>query len=167
LKPVSSRAAAQALLLATQAVEKESSENADIHAGINIIRRALEAPLRQIAENAGVEGSIVVGKVLDGKGKIGFDAQNEVYCDLIGAGIVDPAKVVTTALRDAASVAGLLITTEAMVAEKPGSCGCCGSGHARYGWHGWYGRHDVSPNRFIINNLRPSFGAAFFATMCF
>jgi chaperonin GroEL len=112
-----------ALLLATQAVDKESSENADIQAGINIIRRALEAPLRQIAENAGVEGSIVVGKVLDGKGKIGFDAQNEVYCDLIGAGIVDPAKVVTTALRDAASVAGLLITTEAMVAEKPAPAG--------------------------------------------
>ena len=112
-----------ALLLATQAVDKESSENADIQSGINIIRRALEAPLRQIAENAGVEGSIVVGKVLDGKGKIGFDAQNEVYCDLIGAGIVDPAKVVTTALRDAASVAGLLITTEAMVAEKPAPAG--------------------------------------------
>jgi len=112
-----------ALLLATQAVEKESSDNADIQAGIKIIRRALEAPLRQIAENAGVEGSIVVGKVLDGKGKIGFDAQNEVYCDLIGEGIVDPAKVVTTALRDAASVAGLLITTEAMVAEKPAPAG--------------------------------------------
>ena len=108
-----------ALLLATQAVEKMSDDNADIQAGINIIRRALESPLRQIAENAGVEGSIVVGKVLDGKGKIGFDAQNETYCDLIAAGIVDPAKVVTTALRDAASVAGLLITTEAMVAEKP------------------------------------------------
>ena len=108
-----------ALLLATQAVEKLTNDNADIQAGINIIRRALEAPLRQIAENAGVEGSIVVGKVLDGKGKTGFDAQNETYCDLIAAGIVDPAKVVTTALRDAASVAGLLITTEAMVAEKP------------------------------------------------
>ncbi|MGB2448908.1 MAG: chaperonin GroEL [Parvibaculales bacterium] len=112
-----------ALLLATQAVEKLTIDNADIQAGINIIRRALEAPLRQIAENAGVEGSIVVGKVLDGKGKIGFDAQNETYCDLIAAGIVDPAKVVTTALRDAASVAGLLITTEAMVAEKPAPAG--------------------------------------------
>ena len=112
-----------ALLLATQAVEKLTNDNADIQAGINIIRRALEAPLRQIAENAGVEGSIVVGKVLDGKGKIGFDAQNETYCDLIAAGIVDPAKVVTTALRDAASVAGLLITTEAMVAEKPAPAG--------------------------------------------
>ncbi len=108
-----------ALLLATQAVEKMTNNNADIQAGINIIRRALESPLRQIAENAGVEGSIVVGKVLDGKGNTGFDAQNETYCDLIAAGIVDPAKVVTTALRDAASVAGLLITTEAMVAEKP------------------------------------------------
>ena len=108
-----------ALLLASTAVEKVTSENADIQAGINIIRKALEAPVRQISENAGVEGSIVVGKVLDGKGKIGFDAQNEVYCDLIAAGIVDPAKVVTTALRDAASVAGLLITTEAMVADKP------------------------------------------------
>ena len=108
-----------ALLLATQAVEKVANDNADIQAGINIIRRALEAPVRQIAENAGVEGSIVVGKVLDAKGKLGFDAQNEEYCDLIAAGIVDPAKVVTTALRDAASVAGLLITTEAMVAEKP------------------------------------------------
>ncbi|MEL0071479.1 MAG: chaperonin GroEL [Rhodobiaceae bacterium] len=108
-----------ALLLASTAVDKLENDNADIQAGIKIVRRALEAPLRQISENAGVEGSIVVGKVLDGKGKIGFDAQNEVYCDLIAAGIVDPAKVVTTALRDAASVAGLLITTEAMVADKP------------------------------------------------
>ena len=112
-----------ALLLATQAVEKVTNDNADIQAGINIIRKALEAPVRQISENAGVEGSIVVGKVLDGKGKIGFDAQNEVYCDLISAGIVDPSKVVTTALRDAASVAGLLITTEAMVADKPEPAG--------------------------------------------
>ncbi len=111
------------LLLATLAIDKLTDENPDIQAGIKIIRRALEAPVRQISENAGVEGSIVVGKVLDGKGKIGFDAQNEVYCDLIAAGIVDPAKVVTTALRDAASVAGLLITTEAMVADKPAPAG--------------------------------------------
>ena len=115
-----------ALLLATAAVMKETSTNADINAGIKIVRRALEAPLRQIAENAGVEGSIVVGRVLDGKGKFGFDAQNEVYCDLIAAGIVDPAKVVITALRDAASVAGLLITTEAMVADKPSKEGSGG-----------------------------------------
>jgi chaperonin GroEL len=111
------------LLLATLAVDKLTDGNADIQAGIKIIRRALEAPVRQISANAGVEGSIVVGKVLDAKGKLGFDAQNEVYCDLIAAGIVDPAKVVTTALRDAASVAGLLITTEAMVADQPAPAG--------------------------------------------
>jgi chaperonin GroEL len=105
------------------AVDKLTDGNADIQAGIKIIRRALEAPVRQISANAGVEGSIVVGKVLDAKGKLGFDAQNEVYCDLIAAGIVDPAKVVTTALRDAASVAGLLITTEAMVADQPAPAG--------------------------------------------
>ncbi len=108
-----------ALLLATRAVDKVSDTNADIQAGIKIVRKALEAPVRQIVENAGVEGSIVVGKVLESKGNKGFDAQNEVYCDLIAAGIVDPTKVVSTALRDAASVAGLLITTEAMVADKP------------------------------------------------
>jgi chaperonin GroEL len=112
-----------ALLLATQAVGKQVNDNADIQSGINIVRRALEAPLRQICENAGVEGSIVVGKVKDAKGKLGFDAQNEAYVDLIAAGIVDPAKVVVTALRDAASVAGLLITTEAMVADKPEPAG--------------------------------------------
>jgi chaperonin GroEL len=122
-----------ALLLATLAVDKLTDGNADIQAGIKIIRRALEAPVRQISANAGVEGSIVVGKVLDAKGKLGFDAQNEVYCDLIAAGIVDPAKVVTTALRDAASVAGLLITTACR-------CSTC---HARHERHGWHGRHDV------------------------
>ena len=108
-----------ALLLATRAVEKLTDTNADIQAGIKIVRKALESPVRQIAENAGVEGSIVVGKILESKTNQGFDAQNEVYCDLIAAGIVDPTKVVSTALRDAASVAGLLITTEAMVADKP------------------------------------------------
>ena len=108
-----------ALLLAALQIEKLDDDNSDIQAGINIVRRALESPIRQIAENAGVEGSIVVGKVLDSKGKLGFDAQNEVYIDLVAAGIIDPTKVVSTALRDAASVAGLLITTEAMVADKP------------------------------------------------
>lgn len=108
-----------ALLLAAISIEGLTNSNPDIQAGIKIVRRALEAPVRQIAENAGVEGSIVVGKVLEAKGKLGFDAQEEKYCDLIAAGIVDPTKVVATALRDAASVAGLLITTEAMVADKP------------------------------------------------
>ena len=89
-------------------------------AGVNIVLRALEAPIRQIAENAGVEGSIVVGKITDNSSDtFGFDAQTEQYVDLLQSGIVDPAKVVRTALQDAASVAGLLVTTEAMVAELP------------------------------------------------
>ena len=81
--------------------------------------KALEAPIRQIVENAGVEGSIVVGKLLEKSGNFGFDAQNEEYCDMVAAGIIDPTKVVRVALMDAASVASLLITTEAMIAEKP------------------------------------------------
>jgi chaperonin GroEL len=109
-----------ALLRAKKAVEKLTSDNEDVKAGINIVLRALEAPIRQIAENAGVEGSIVVGKVSENKNdNFGFDAQNEVYTDLVAAGIIDPTKVVRTALQDAASVAGLLVTTEAMVAERP------------------------------------------------
>jgi chaperonin GroEL len=108
-----------ALLRAKKAVEALKSDNADIQAGINIVAKALEAPIRQIVENAGVEGSIVVGKVLEKTGNYGFDAQNEVYCDMVEKGIIDPTKVVRVALQDAASVAGLLITTEAMVAEKP------------------------------------------------
>ncbi len=108
-----------ALLRAKKAVQALKSDNADIQAGINIVSRALEAPIRQIAENAGVEGSIVVGKVLEKSGNYGFDAQTEEYVDLVDTGIIDPTKVVRTALQDAASVAALLITTEAMVAEKP------------------------------------------------
>jgi chaperonin GroEL len=108
------------LLRAKKVIDRTKSDNPDIQAGINIVLRALEAPIRQIAENSGVEGSIVVGKVLESKdAEYGFDAQNETYVDMFKAGIVDPAKVVRTALQDAASVAGLLITTEAMVAELP------------------------------------------------
>jgi chaperonin GroEL len=109
-----------ALLRAKKAVGRLTNDNDDVQAGINIVLKALEAPIRQIAENAGVEGSIVVGKVLDNKEETyGFDAQNEEYVDLVAKGIIDPAKVVRTALQDAASVAGLLVTTEAMVAELP------------------------------------------------
>ena len=109
-----------ALLRAKGAVSKLKSENADEQAGISIVLKALEAPIRQIAENSGAEGSIVVGKVSEHKSQTwGFNAQTEEYVDMIDAGIVDPAKVVRTALQDAASVAGLLITTEAMVAEVP------------------------------------------------
>jgi len=109
-----------ALLRAKKAVGKISNDNADVQAGINIVLKALESPARQIAENSGVEGSIVVGKILENKSEtFGFDAQTENYVDLVDKGIVDPAKVVRAALQDAASVAGLLVTTEAMVAELP------------------------------------------------
>jgi chaperonin GroEL len=109
-----------ALLRARKAVEKVKSDNADIQAGINIVLRALESPIRQIVENAGVEGSIVVGKLLENKSEtFGFDAQTEEYKDMVAAGIIDPTKVIRTALQHAASVAGLLVTTEAMVAEHP------------------------------------------------
>ena len=108
-----------ALLWAAKSL-KVKGDNEDQEAGVNIIRRALQAPIRQIAENAGVEGSIVVGKVTDHKSpSFGFDAQTGEYGDLIGKGIIDPAKVVRVALQDAGSVAGLLVTTEAMVAERP------------------------------------------------
>jgi chaperonin GroEL len=124
-----------ALLRAKKAVGRIANDNADVQAGINIVLKALETPLRQIAENSGVEGSIVVGKILENKSETyGFDAQTEEYVDLVEAGIIDPAKVVRAALQDAASVAGLLITTEAMVAELPkekpsGAPGMPGHGH--------------------------------------
>ena len=108
------------LLYATRALEKLKSENADQQVGIDIVRRALETPVRQIAENAGRDGAVVSGKLLEQKDtNYGFDAQSESYGNLIKAGIIDPAKVVRIALEDAASIAGLLVTTEAMVAEKP------------------------------------------------
>ncbi|MCA1297730.1 chaperonin GroEL [Stappia indica] len=109
-----------ALLRAKKAVEALTSDNADIQAGIKIVLRALEAPIRQIAENAGVEGSIVVGKIQENSDEtFGFNAQSEEFVNMVEAGIIDPTKVVRTALQDAASIAGLLITTEAMVAELP------------------------------------------------
>jgi chaperonin GroEL len=108
-----------ALLRAKKAVDALHSDNADIMAGIKIVSKALEAPLRQIVENAGVEGSIVVGKLLEKTGNYGFNAATEEYVDMVAAGIIDPTKVVRVALMDAASVASLLITTEAMIAEKP------------------------------------------------
>jgi chaperonin GroEL len=109
-----------ALLRAKAAIGKLTHENHDVQAGINIVLRALESPIRQIAENSGVEGSVVVSKVLANKSPtFGFNAQTEEYVDMLSAGIVDLAKVVRVALQDAASIAGLLITTEAMVAETP------------------------------------------------
>ena len=113
-----------ALLKATRALEGLTGDNADQTAGIAIIRRAIQAPIRQIVENAGVEGSIVVGKVLENKSATyGFNAQTEEYGDLVQMGVIDPAKVVRTALQDAASVAGIMITTEAAVADAPKKAG--------------------------------------------
>ena len=131
-----------ALLHASKGI-KVKGDNADQEAGINIVRRALQAPIRQIAENAGVEGSIVVGKVLGQKSaSYGYDAQNDAYVDLIAKGIIDPAKVVRTALQDAASVAGLLVTTEAGVAESPKK-DSDGHGHMPGGGMGGMGGMDM------------------------
>jgi chaperonin GroEL len=109
-----------ALIYAIKCLNKVEFANDDQRVGIDIIRKAIEAPVRQIAENAGVSGAVVAGKLLEAKGStLGFNAQTGVYEDLVKAGVIDPVKVVRTALQDASSVAGLLITTEAMVAEAP------------------------------------------------
>ncbi len=111
-----------ALLYAIRSLAKLEGENNDQNVGISIIRKALEVPVRQIAENTGVDGAVVAGKLLEGKDQTrGFDAQEEKYCDMFKAGIVDPTKVVRIALQDAASIAGLLVTTEAMIADRPES----------------------------------------------
>ncbi|MDE0379904.1 MAG: chaperonin GroEL, partial [Rhodospirillales bacterium] len=109
-----------ALLYAGRALDKLQGANDDQNVGVNIVRQSLKSPARLIVENAGEDGSLVIGKLLEQKSATqGFDAQNGKYVDMVKEGIIDPAKVVRTALQDAASVAGLLITTEAMVAEKP------------------------------------------------
>jgi chaperonin GroEL len=109
-----------ALMQAASALDGLKGANSDQDAGIGIIRRALEAPLRQIAQNAGVDGAVVAGKVRESTDKsFGFNAQTEEYGDMFAFGVIDPAKVVRIALEDAASVAGLLITTEAMIADRP------------------------------------------------
>jgi chaperonin GroEL len=116
-----------ALLKASKVLDGFKGDNDDQEAGVAIVRRALQAPIRQIAENAGVEGSIVVGKVLENaSATFGFNAQTEEYVDMVQAGVIDPAKVVRTALQDAASVAGLMITTEAAIVEAPKKGGGAG-----------------------------------------
>ncbi len=122
------------LLYASRALDKLKAGNDDEKAGINIVRRALQAPLRQIIENAGLDGAVVAGKLLEGKDhNFGFDAQKLDYVDLIKAGIIDPTKVVRTALQDAASVAGLMITTEAIITDKPEENKAAGGGHPGMG----------------------------------
>ena len=118
-----------ALIQAGNALDKLKGANSDQNAGIGIVKRALEAPLRQIAENAGVDGAVVAGKVRESSDtSFGFNAQTETYGDLFADGVLDPAKVVRTALEDAASIAGLLVTTEAMVADRPEPKGAAGGG---------------------------------------
>ncbi|MEC7676078.1 MAG: TCP-1/cpn60 chaperonin family protein, partial [Pseudomonadota bacterium] len=113
-----------ALLQASRVLAKLQPANNDQKVGVDIVARALQAPSRQIVENAGEDGAVIVGKLLEAKERNhGFDAQTGEFCDMIKAGIIDPAKVVRTALQDAASVAGLLITTEAMIADKPEPAG--------------------------------------------
>ena len=126
-----------ALIYATHALEKVKGANQDQNVGIDIIRRALQAPIRQIAENAGVDGAVVAGKLLESKDcNFGYNAQDGEYTDMIKAGIVDPTMVVRTALQDAASVGGLLITTEAMVTEAPEEKCHCHDGAAGAGMPG-------------------------------
>ena len=126
-----------ALLYATRALDKLKLDDPDQQVGVDIVRKAIETPARQIAENAGLDGAVVAGKIIEKNDRNwGFDAQTEAYKDLVKAGIIDPTKVVRTALQDAASVAGLLITTEAMIAEKPEerlARRACGRRHGRHG----------------------------------
>jgi chaperonin GroEL len=129
-----------ALLYATRALEGMKGINDDQTRGIDIIRRALQSPIRQIAENAGHDGAVVAGKLIDGKDEtLGFNAQTEVYENLVKAGVIDPTKVVRTALQDAASVAGLLITTEAAVSEAPEDKASAGGGMGGGGMGGMGG----------------------------
>ena len=109
-----------ALIKAASALDKVKTANADQKAGVDIVRRALETPIRTIANNAGVDGSVIVGKIKEGKSASeGYDAQTDKFVDMFKAGIIDPTKVVRTSLQNAASIAGVLITTEAMVADAP------------------------------------------------
>ena len=129
-----------ALLKASKVLDGMTGDNDDQTAGIAIVRRALQSPIRQIVENAGVEGSIVVGKVLENpSATFGFNAQTEEYEDLVANGVIDPAKVVRTALQDAASVSGLLITTEAAIADAPKKGSAAGGGGMPGGDHGMGG----------------------------
>ena len=109
-----------ALLYAIKGLNKLQGANSDQNVGIEVVRKALRTPARLIVENAGVDGSLVIGKLLEQKSaNYGFDAQKEEYCDMIKSGIIDPAKVVRTALENASSIAALLLTTEAMVTDEP------------------------------------------------
>jgi chaperonin GroEL len=108
-----------ALVRAAKALEKIKTDDEDVRTGVRLLARAMEEPLRRIAENAGVDGAVVIGKVEESKGSRGYNAATGKYEDLVAAGIIDPAKVVRTALQNAASVAALLLTTDAAVTDAP------------------------------------------------
>jgi chaperonin GroEL len=157
-----------ALLRARSALAAVKSDNHDQEAGIKIVLRALEQPLREIVANAGEEPSVVVNAVLQGTGNFGYNAATGEYGDLVEMGVLDPTKVTRTALQNAASIAGLMLTTDCMVAElaedKP-AMGGMGGGMWRYGWYGWYGWHGhghVSPARAYPLKKKPRFGGVFF-----
>jgi len=122
-------------LIRAQAVLDTLKVSDDQKFGVSIIRRAIEEPLRQIVQNAGLEGSIVVNKVREGKDDFGYNAQSDQYGNLLAMGVIDPVKVVRTALQNAASVAGLMLTTECLVAERPKEEKAAAGGHAGHG-HG-------------------------------
>ena len=141
---------------------------------LTLVAKALQAPIRQITLNAGVDGSVVVGKLLEqNKKNQGYDAQNEEYVDMFTKGIIDPVKVVRTALQDAASIAGLLVTTEAMIADKPDDKDAGGWWnawwnawwHGRHGWHGWNG--NVIPLFFKKKFKGHLFRWPFFLLSCY
>ena len=149
-----------ALVQGGKALEGLEGANADQNAGIAIIRRAIEAPLRQIAENAGVDGAVVAGKVRESSdAAFGFNAQTEEYGDMFSFGVIDPAKVTRTALEDAASVAGLLITTEAMVADKPEKPGAAAGGMPDMGGMGGMGGMMYSSEQLhiVLHAIGPAY----------
>ena len=144
-------------------MDKVKFKGADQKAGIDLIKKALEAPIRQIVANAGVDGSVVVGKLLEGKKSTqGYDAQNEEYCDMFAKGIIDPTKVVRTALQDAASIAGLLITTEAMIADKPEEKDSAPAMPPMGGGMGGMGGMGMEPNQINEFKKGRNFAAFFF-----
>ena len=142
-----------ALLFAARSLDKLTPANPDQKVGIDIVRKALQMPARLIAENSGTDGSIIVGKLMDSKdANYGYDTQKGEFTDMIQAGIIDPTKVVRHALQDAASVAGLLVTTEAMVAEKPEPKGQPGMGFRQAAaWAAWISE----PGPPVANTARP------------
>ena len=158
-----------ALLYASQDLDKVKVKGADQKAGVDIVKKTLEAPIRQICSNAAVDGSVIVGKLLEtNKPSRGYDVQAEEYCDMFEKGIIDPAKVVKTALQDAASIAGLLVMTEAMVADKPEEkdstpAGMPPGGYGWHGWHGWHGNVTVLTQNKI---QKPQFLLGFFFVCC-